>query len=60
MWLITKKQLSRYVKHVFDDFEQDKNVNRALRRLRIKEVHLKRRKQCKELMLLQKTRRLMW
>lgn len=41
--MLWNRQLAEYLKSVIADFEADNDTTRALRRLHIKEVHMRRR-----------------
>lgn len=51
------KKLARYLKSVIYDFQADNDVTRALRRLHMKEVHLRRCHDVRGLNLVKKVRR---
>lgn len=60
MKLRAEKKLANYLKGVFSDLERDSDLTRALRRISIKEVHLRRNCDEEALKVLKKTRRLIY
>jgi len=57
MRMLWDKRLSDYLKSVIEGFHADNDTTRALRRLHIKEVHLKRRNNLQGIRMVRKTRR---
>lgn len=50
--------LAAYMKSVFADLEKDRDLVKAIRRLHMKEVHLRRQNSQEHLRLVRKARRL--